>query len=98
VDGDHSNNDPGNLVLIEHFDHMRLHNRPGQLERLPDYGAIRKAKSATRAAEIGAAYYAHRSAGLGMVSWVDKTGIDAGRSAAWARAYAKDNNLPWPIA
>lgn len=25
VDGNHSNNDPDNLVLIEHRDHMRLH-------------------------------------------------------------------------
>lgn len=25
LDGDHSNNDPGNLVLIDHVDHMRLH-------------------------------------------------------------------------
>lgn len=26
MDGDHSNNDPGNLVLIEAADHMRLHS------------------------------------------------------------------------
>ena len=25
IDGDHSNNDGANLVLIEHLDHMRLH-------------------------------------------------------------------------
>lgn len=25
VDGDHDNNDPRNLVLIEHVDHMRMH-------------------------------------------------------------------------
>ena len=25
VDGDHRNNAPGNLVLMEHVDHMRLH-------------------------------------------------------------------------
>lgn len=25
LDGDHSNNDPANLVLIEHSDHMMLH-------------------------------------------------------------------------
>jgi hypothetical protein len=25
VDGDHQNNTPANLVLIEHIDHMRLH-------------------------------------------------------------------------
>ena len=26
LDGDHENNDPKNLVLIEHTDHMSLHN------------------------------------------------------------------------
>ena len=25
IDGDHDNNDPDNLVLIEHADHFRLH-------------------------------------------------------------------------
>lgn len=28
VDGDHENNEPGNLVLIEGADHMRLHHLP----------------------------------------------------------------------
>ena len=26
IDGDHDNNDPTNLILIEHGDHMALHN------------------------------------------------------------------------
>lgn len=26
IDGDHENDDPGNLVLLEHTDHMALHN------------------------------------------------------------------------
>lgn len=34
MDGDHSNNDPANLVLIEHTDHMRLHGMVGVLGRL----------------------------------------------------------------
>ena len=29
LDGDHSNDDPLNLVLIEHLDHMRVHGMPG---------------------------------------------------------------------
>lgn len=29
IDGDHQNDDPGNLALIDHADHMRVHNRGG---------------------------------------------------------------------
>lgn len=28
IDGDHTNNDPENLVLLEHDDHMRFHGAP----------------------------------------------------------------------
>ena len=28
LDGNHQNNDPANLVLIEHVDHMRIHAMP----------------------------------------------------------------------
>lgn len=34
VDGDHSNDDPANLVLIEHTDHMMLHNGKRNLGRV----------------------------------------------------------------
>lgn len=29
LDGNHANDDPSNLVLIEHLDHMRIHGLPG---------------------------------------------------------------------
>lgn len=28
VDGDHDNNEPSNLMLVEHVDHLRLHGMP----------------------------------------------------------------------
>lgn len=34
IDGDHWNDAPENLVLIEHVDHMRLHGMKGSLGRL----------------------------------------------------------------
>lgn len=34
IDGDHSNNDPANLVLIEHLDHIKLHGMPGSMSRM----------------------------------------------------------------
>lgn len=41
-DGDHSNNDPKNLVLIEHTDHMMLHN--GKLRHIGRLGFTPKPK------------------------------------------------------
>jgi Helix-turn-helix domain of resolvase/HNH endonuclease len=35
MDGDKSNNDPGNLVMIEYDDHMRLHGLNSRLRTLP---------------------------------------------------------------
>lgn len=37
LDGDHANNDPRNLVLIEHTDHMAIHGgwMLGRLEKRP---------------------------------------------------------------
>jgi hypothetical protein len=34
IDGDHNNNDPSNLVLIEHTDHMRLHGMNKSMGRI----------------------------------------------------------------
>lgn len=59
LDGDHENNDPRNLVLIEHTDHMALHNGgTHMLGRLRPGG--RKAGERKRAKQISkrAARYA----------------------------------------
>jgi hypothetical protein len=34
IDGDHANDEPSNLVLIECADHMRLHGQPGMIRVL----------------------------------------------------------------
>ena len=34
MDGNHTNNDPSNLVLIEHGDHMMLHGKKRRLGRV----------------------------------------------------------------
>lgn len=36
LDGDHSNNDPSNLVLIDAGDHLMLHNGKTRVPRLSD--------------------------------------------------------------
>jgi hypothetical protein len=49
VDGDHSNNDPDNLVFIEHRDHMRLHgsSMEASLRRISRKGKKNTRKSRT---------------------------------------------------
>jgi hypothetical protein len=44
MDGDHSNNDPSNLILIEHVDHMGLHGGRtlGRLKRPAGPGRKKK--------------------------------------------------------
>lgn len=41
LDGERSNNDPSNVALVEHLDHMRLHGSPG-LNRLLQSGRARR--------------------------------------------------------
>ena len=51
LDGNHDNNEPGNLVLIEHTDHIRLHNGGAYtLGRLTPSGRRRKRRKRVEAA------------------------------------------------
>lgn len=92
LDGDHYNDDPSNLALVEATDHMRLHglsmNRllvKGRNGRSPDLGPIAyDMKSTAR-------------------SWADIGRLlkpDSEQPAAWARGtakrYADENSLPFP--
>jgi len=102
VDGDHSNNEPDNLVLIEHFDHMRLHNRPGQLGRLSEHRAVRVAKRLREREEIseavGPVAYTHRLNRRNWRGWsAIRSDIDLKSAKEFAKKYAKTNGLPWPL-
>ena len=63
VDGDHTNDDPSNLVLIEHVDHMRLHNMKGVLGRLSEH---RRERARARNAELGVKAKAMFEAGVSI--------------------------------
>lgn len=91
IDGDHGNNDPGNLVLIESGDHKFLHGK----KRLK---SLRERKSAQRL-EAGKLGYNLRKNGE---SWntinmaLRKQGLPQGSDQV--RVYAIENDLEWPIA
>ena len=98
MDGNHQNNDPANLALIEHVDHMRLHNNSLKNRLL----APRAERKAERLA-LGAQCYAARSTGT---RWklIDKELLGTmpdrytpARSMAMAKAWAEQNQQPWPI-
>lgn len=95
IDGDHRNNDPANLVLVEHRDHFMLHSgkRP-KLHRVQQ-GATRGAK---RRDEVGEAAYVLRCGQRltwGGVGHSLKVG-DAYASAC-AKHHALKNGLEWPV-
>jgi hypothetical protein len=94
VDGDHDNNDPDNLVLIERYDHLRLHGRPPA-----DPSYIGKC-GLEYALQKGRSCYELRSAG--GISWDDVArkvyGRRRGQKAIQAaKRYARYHGLVWPI-
>jgi hypothetical protein len=97
ADGDHSNNSPDNLVLIEARDHMRLHNSPGLSSMLR-----RKTAEVDYADLCKTAYTIYSSAGPAGTTWA-KVAQEIGWPGTWVSlnnwcgSYARENGLPWPI-
>jgi hypothetical protein len=93
LDGDHGNNAPENLVLIEHVDHMALHGMCGRsLKRL----------SATRRSGRSRKTYPNMKLGCDAYFKRQRTG-DAWKSLGGrpamlaAKSYAAATGLSWPI-
>ncbi len=101
IDGDHSNNNPDNLVLIEHVDHMRLHGMSNSI------GRIRSSMSGPRKStlERGQAAYqmivkiVEEDPLLNSPWQAVELALSIKRSVARssARTYALHNDLPWPV-
>lgn len=96
MDGDHSNNDADNLVLIEHADHMMLHGMTVGLGRLSRSGT--KKKTIETMNTLGR--YAYEQAILGR-NWVQikkdfKPQECKNKLARYAKRWAINNNLKWP--
>jgi len=90
LDGNRENNDPANLVMIEHLDHMRLHgmacNRLKQPEKrkYPRKAALRRGKVAYEMFKSGK-------------TWDELASYSKYYTTKNAELYAVTNNLPWPI-
>lgn len=92
ADGDHSNNSPRNLFLIEATDHMRLHG--GDLNRLLGERSI-SAKQAS-AAQARNCYHL-RGQGYSWPEIAAHVGINYHSVIQNTKRYAKEQSLHWPI-
>jgi len=101
IDGDHANNAPENLVLIDHGDHMRLHDLRFDMAKAL---ANRQARTLADQEDAGVIYELRRS-GV-CYSEIDKLTHIRGasnrrrmlRANVLAWRYAKDNGLPYNAA
>lgn len=98
INGDHSDNRPENLALMENVDHQRLHG----LNMARSLGVSEDQKTAGRARKtaVGAFCYELRLFGLRWTHigvLVGKEGGDGGPISTLAREYAVENEMPWPI-
>ena len=91
IDGNHDNNEPRNLVLIESADHMGLHGMRKCL-RAASIGGHRP-----ETLETGEIFYRRRV--KGMLWNIAAEGYDLNGLAASSRAHtwAKHTGAPWPI-
>lgn len=98
LDGDHNNNCPENLVLIEHVDHIRLHG--GQIEFGRMYEKYKnQIKAISRRLEIGGVSYSKKS--TSSLRW-EAVGLSLNINPTYAlkcaKEYAQYMQLPWPLA
>lgn len=93
LDGDHSNNDPDNLVMIYHFDHFAMHGAKGFENRYKDRWMSNEEIHEIKAT-LGEKAYKLRVSGL---LWSEIDEILERQALQLAKFYAEQNNLQWPI-
>lgn len=107
IDGDRCNNDPSNLILIEHRDHMMLHGNSPDFDRMkprPPYtGDLVRGKKKAKRLELGKSSYSLRAKGFGWKDVGDlvygslEPDVQARRALSNAKEWATENNMRWPI-
>lgn len=90
IDGNHENDDPANLCLLEHVDHMRLHGTP-----------MRRGRG-TKCANIVSHPLDEDSYNLRLLGkcWYDigqDLGISEGMAAQYAKRWCLNHNISWPM-
>lgn len=101
LDGDHDNNEPENLVLIEHVDHMRLHGAKRGFKRELE---VTKARRKAAFLEEGRIAYEAALKVRDTATYSSGIWIDAGRVSGLGRKtynrahlWATENELEWPL-
>lgn len=101
LDGDHDNNAPENLVLIEHIDHMRLHEVAAPFQR-PKQIVLHRRKQARL--EQGRLAYEAACEVLKTATYSSGIWLEAGRVSGVghrahvrAKEYAQEHGLQWPL-
>lgn len=102
ADGNHANDDPNNLVLIECNDHMRLHGL--SLDRLLSAGKAARSEEREahqeRVRDIRKACYEKKDARTPWSAIGREFKPDSLQPAPWARSmamrHADENGLPFP--
>lgn len=95
-DGDHSNNEPDNLFLVEHRDHVRLHGS-ALLDRMRQNHSARVARAKACRLRIGCEAYTLKAQGY---HWVEIARHFSEREefvSSAAREYAKAEGERWPF-
>jgi hypothetical protein len=99
LDGNHSNNDPINLILIDGADHLMLHNGSKRCSRL--LNPSMKVAWSPEALEKGRQAYEHFNPDIGGWSAAAQhIGLeywDGAKARKFAERFAAANKLKWPI-
>lgn len=99
LDGNHSNNDPSNLVLIDGADHLALHNGGKRISRINNLLKSNKVKAAA-SFELGKIAYDSFTPETGWSGVAQKLGLSwfrGDRALVLAHRYAKATGAKWPI-
>ncbi len=95
VDGDHTNNEPGNLVMIYHGDHFQFHGGSPGLRNLVNIKGkwVDKEEWEAQSLSDGRKAYEIRASGK---PWLD---VKAQIPSAWhkAKKFAQHSGKEWPI-
>ena len=90
LDGDHSNNEPENLILVWSQDHMELHGLKRFSGRMDGVWMTREEMDAVKLSKGEAAYQKR----LQSIPWAEM-GIP--NALGNAKHYAKAHDLEWPV-